>query len=90
MSDLKTPMLLQPDSLFTSVDTCGTNQPEEVQQLHRMIMNAGYQQAIGRELEVSGDCVQERSGQLLSAAAQPVAQRTGWPHRQLVYHSIKK
>ena len=53
------PMVLHPDLLFTSVGTCGTNQPEEVKKLQRMIMNAGYQQATSRELEVSGNCGQE-------------------------------
>ncbi|MBP2169612.1 hypothetical protein J2125_002804 [Erwinia toletana] len=39
------PMVLNPHRLFTAVGTCGTNQPEEVKKLQRMIMNAGYQQA---------------------------------------------
>jgi len=53
------PMVLHPNLVFTSVGTCGTNQPEEVKKLQRMVMNAGYQQATGRELEISGKCGQD-------------------------------
>jgi len=59
------PMVLQPDSLFSSVGNCGTNQPEEVKKLQRMIMNAGYQQATGRELEINGKCAQDTTEALV-------------------------
>jgi len=59
------PMVLQPDSLFSPVGNCGTNQPEEVKKLQRMIMNAGYQQATGRELEINGKCAQDTTEALV-------------------------
>ncbi|MDR7343836.1 peptidoglycan hydrolase-like protein with peptidoglycan-binding domain [Pantoea alhagi] len=53
------PMVLHPDRLFTSVGTCGTNQASEVKKLQRMVMNAGYRLATGRQLSVDGICGQQ-------------------------------
>ncbi|URQ60925.1 peptidoglycan-binding protein [Pantoea alhagi] len=53
------PMVLHPDRLFTSVGTCGTNQPSEVKKLQRMVMNAGYRLATGRRLAIDGVCGQQ-------------------------------
>ena len=52
------PLTLHPDRLFSSVGTCGTNDPDEVKKLQRMVVDAGYQQATGRVLTINGQCDQ--------------------------------
>ncbi len=48
MSKYHEPMLLNPALLFSSVGTCGTNVPEDVKKIQRMMTQAGYQHNIGR------------------------------------------
>jgi Putative peptidoglycan binding domain len=39
-----------------TVGSCGTNYPEDVKAMQKMINNAGYQLATGRTVSVSGKC----------------------------------
>lgn len=50
------PLVLRPDTLFSSVGTCGANQPPEVKKLQQMIVHAGYPLATGRRLDINGNC----------------------------------
>lgn len=58
MSKYHEPMLLNPALLFSSVGTCGTNAPEDVKKIQRMMTQAGYQQNTGRSPGVDGQCGQ--------------------------------
>lgn len=58
MSTYHTPMLLMPLRLFSSVGTCGTNNPGDVKQLQQLIRDSGYQLATGRYIGVDGQCGQ--------------------------------
>ena len=52
-------MSYHPPRLFRlkgSVGTCGTNNPEDVQEIQRMINNAGYKIATGRAVNINGKC----------------------------------
>lgn len=42
--------------LSSSVGVCGTNNPDEVKTIKRLIDNAGYHLATGRTLPVNGRC----------------------------------
>lgn len=50
------PLVLRPDTLFSSVGTCGANPPQEVRKLQQMIVHAGYLLATGRRLDINGNC----------------------------------
>lgn len=53
------PVVLHPDRLLTAVGVCGANQVSEVKKLQRMVVNAGYRLATGRQLSVDGICGQQ-------------------------------
>ncbi|WP_336981401.1 MULTISPECIES: peptidoglycan-binding protein [unclassified Cedecea] len=59
MSKYHEPMLLHPSRLFSSVGTCGTNASEDVKNIQKMMLDAGYQQATGRHLRINGQCGQQ-------------------------------
>lgn len=54
----KDPMILHAERLISSVGACGKNTPTDVKKIQKMITGAGYQQATGRTLKVSGQCDQ--------------------------------